>query len=102
MHNKFTLHEYQILIKQLVLDRGFDAETVPQVFMLLVEEIGELGKAIRKLDGVKVDKNSKVHTIEEETADVFWLLLDLCNRLDIDLASAFRAKEEKNSQRKWA
>jgi NTP pyrophosphatase (non-canonical NTP hydrolase) len=96
------LEEYQTLVRQLVIERGFDNETVPEVFTLLVEEVGELAKAIRKANGQKVDKASKIHDLEEEAADVFWLLIDLCNRLDIDLAAAFAAKEEKNRQRKWA
>ncbi len=84
-----------------MLERGFEKETVPEVFTVLVEEVGELAKAIRKFNGQKVDKNSRHHDIEDEAADVFCLLLDLCNRLDIDLAKAFAAKEEKNQKRKW-
>ena len=97
-----TLRDYQKLVKQLVLDRGFDKETVAEVFMLFLEESGEFAKAARKVTGLKVDKASKVHTLEEEAADVFWLLIDLCNRLDIDLEKAFREKEAKNRKRTWA
>lgn len=99
---KPTLDDYQKLIKQLIIERGFDKETVTEVFTLLVEEIGELAKAIRKANGQKVDKTSRVHDIEEEAADVFWLLIDLCNRLDIDLEKAFHAKETKNQKRQWS
>lgn len=97
-----TLQDYQKLVKQLVLDRGFDKETVAEVFMLFLEESGEFAKAARKVTGIKVDKASKVHELEEEAADVFWLLIDLCNRLDIDLEKAFREKEAKNRKRTWA
>lgn len=100
--NNNTLKQYQELIKKLAVERGFDEETVPEVFTLLVEEIGELAKAIRKHNGQKVDLSRKQHEVEEEAADVFWLLLDLCNRLDIDLAEAFDAKEAKNAKRKWS
>lgn len=98
---KLTLNEYQLLIQKLVLERGFDKETVPEVFTLLVEEVGELAKAIRKANGQKVDKASRHHDVAEEAADVFWLLIDLCNRLDIDLAKAFQEKETKNQKRTW-
>jgi NTP pyrophosphatase (non-canonical NTP hydrolase) len=97
-----SLGEYQKQIKQLVVERGFDQETVAEVFMLFLEESGEFAKAARKVTGVKVDAKSKVHDLEEEAADVFWLLIDLCNRLDIDLEKAFRDKEAKNSQRTWS
>lgn len=99
--NDASLSDYQQLIKKLIVERGFDEETVPEVFMLFLEEAGEFAKAARKVSGVKVDKASKVHDLEEEAADVFWLLIDLCSRLDIDLAKAFKEKEAKNQLRIW-
>jgi NTP pyrophosphatase (non-canonical NTP hydrolase) len=102
VHIHPNLKQYQQLIHRLVAERGFDKETVPEVFMLFLEEAGEFAKAARKVSGVKTDKNSRVHDLEEEAADVFWLLLDLCNRLDIDLEKAFSDKEAKNQSRKWA
>jgi NTP pyrophosphatase (non-canonical NTP hydrolase) len=99
--DKPILNDYQKLISQLVLERGFEKETVTEVFTLLVEEVGELAKAIRKANNQKVDENSKKHDVEEEVADVFWLLLDVCNRLNIDLEKSFRAKEAKNQTREW-
>ena len=96
-----SLREYQDEISKLVIDRGFDKETVSEVFTLLIEEVGELAKAIRKFNGQKVDSNSKKHDVEEEAADVFWLLIDLCNRLNINLEQAFINKELKNKQRTW-
>lgn len=96
-----TLSDYQRLIKELVSERGFDKETVPEVLMLFLEEAGEFAKAARKVSGVSTDQKSRVHDLNEEAADVFWLLIDLCNRLDIDLAKAFDAKEAKNRQRLW-
>lgn len=94
-----TLDDYQKLIKRLVEERGFDKETPSEVFMLLVEEVGEVAKTLRKHTGLKTGEHSKTHDVEEELADVFWLLVDLCNRLDIDLAAAFQAKELKNQKR---
>ena len=96
-----TLKDYQTYMQAMVLERGFDKETVSEVFLLLIEEVGELAKAIRKTNGQKVDLSRKQHEVEEEAADVFWLVIDLCNRLDIDLEKAFRAKEAKNKTRVW-
>ena len=101
MSKDLSLGDYQELVKKLAAERGFDKETVPEVFTLLVEEVGELAKAIRKQNGQKIDTSRKQHEVEEEAADVFWLLVDLCNRLDIDLAKTFLEKEEKNSKRVW-
>lgn len=97
--SKPTLDDYQKLISELIIERKYDEETVPEVFTLLVEEIGELAKAIRKYNGQKVHTDSQTHNVAEELADVFWLLIDLSNRLGVDLEQAFRAKEEKNKTR---
>jgi NTP pyrophosphatase (non-canonical NTP hydrolase) len=96
------LADYQKLVEKLKVERGFDKETIPEVFMLFLEEAGEFAKAARKVSGITTDKKSRIHDLEEEAADVFWLLIDLCNRLDIDLAKAFEAKEKKNQQRSWS
>lgn len=97
-----TLSDYQKLISELVVARGYDKETVSEVFTLMVEETGELAKAIRKYNGQKVHTDSQTHNVAEELADVFWLLIDLSNRLGVDLEQAFRDKELKNQSRKIA
>ncbi len=99
--DKPVLQDYQKLIRQLVIERGFNTETPNEVFTLLIEEVGELAKAMRKSGGLKTSKHSKSHELEEEFADVFWLLIDLSNRLNVDLEKAFREKEEINSKRNW-
>ncbi len=96
-----TISDYQLLVRDLVIERGFDTETVPEVFTLLVEEVGELAKAIRKSNGQKIGAHSVQREVAEEAADVYWLLIDLCNRLDVDLEQAFRDKEAMNQGRKW-
>lgn len=96
-----TLHDYQEYVAQLVQERGFDKETVPEIFMLFLEECGELAKAARKTQNIKTDKNSEHFHLAHEAADVFMYLLDICNHLDIDLEKAFRDKEEINKNRVW-
>jgi NTP pyrophosphatase (non-canonical NTP hydrolase) len=99
--DKPTLGDYQKLVQELTIARGFEKETVPEAFTVFVEEVGELAKAIRKVNGQKVDKKSLQLNVEDELADVFTLVLDLANRLNIDVEKAFRAKEAKNQKRQW-
>jgi NTP pyrophosphatase (non-canonical NTP hydrolase) len=99
---KPILADYQKLIRELIVERGYNEETVPEVLMLLTEEVGELAKAIRKINGQKTHEDSKIHNVAEELADCLWLLIDISNRLDIDLEQAFRDKELKNANRKLA
>lgn len=97
-----TLADYQRYVSDMVIERGFDKETTPEIFMLFLEECGEMAKAARKLSNMKTDDNSAVHNLEHEVADVFVYLLDICNHFDIDLERSFRDKEEINKQRTWS
>ena len=96
-----TLKDFQNYVDAMVKERGFDKETVPEMFMLFMEECGELAKAARKTQNIHSDKNSEQFQLEHEAADVFMYLLDICNHLNIDLEKAFREKEEINKKRTW-
>ena len=99
-HNP-TLKNFQEYVIALEVERGFSEQGVQDKCLMLGEEVGELFKAIRKKEGIKVDENSKFSSIEEELADVFIFLCSIANRYKIDLESAFRAKEKINHQRTW-
>jgi NTP pyrophosphatase (non-canonical NTP hydrolase) len=96
-----TLQDFQKYIKEMVEERGFDKENIQQIFMLFLEECGEMAKAARKTAGMKTDSNSEQFHLDNEIADVFIYLLDICNHFDIDLEKAFREKEELNKKRIW-
>ena len=95
------LRDFQNYVAELVKERGFDKETLPQIFMLFLEECGEMAKAARKTQNIKSDKNSEDYHLNHEIADVFIYLLDICNHYGIDLEQAFREKEEINKKRFW-
>lgn len=99
-----SLGSIQSYVKVTLKERGFDDETVAQKFMLLLEEMGEFAHAARKKADITVDAakwKDNEQNLRDEAADVFIYLLDLCNKLDINLMQAFTAKEKKNSKRTW-
>jgi len=96
-----TLRDFQNYVAGLVKERGFEKETIPEMFMLFLEECGEMAKAARKTHKMKTDKNSEQFHLDHEAADVFIYLLDICNHFNIDLEKAFRDKEEINKKRIW-
>ena len=96
-----TLRDFQDYIAKMVKERGFIEESVPEIFLLFLEECGELAKAVRKTQNIKTDKNSKNFDVDQEAADVFMYLLDICNHFGVDLEKAFRDKEEINNKRIW-
>ncbi len=97
-----TFEDFQKYVQQLEEERGFAKEGVLQKCLLLGEEVGELFKAIRKKEKIKIDHNSKFGSIDEELADIIIHLCAIANRLDIDLEKAFRDKEEINKNRTWS
>lgn len=96
-----TLNRLQAYVKQTGIERGFSDETAQDSFMLLVEELGEVAKAMRPLYGVKVADDSTISDLSHELADVLLLLISLSNKLNINLWDAVIAKERKNHTRNW-
>ena len=99
-----TIDEIQEYIKQVIKLRGFANQKVQDKMLLLLEETGELAKAIRKtLPETPIDYNKieNYTSIEEEIADVFIVLVSICNKLNINLYEALKNKEEKNIKRNW-
>jgi NTP pyrophosphatase (non-canonical NTP hydrolase) len=98
-----TLKDYQEYVKKLEKERGFEKQDVLQKCLLLGEEIGELFKAVRKMEAISIDKNkSKITTVEEELADILIYVCAIANRYNIDVEKAFREKEEENKKRVWS
>lgn len=96
-----TIGDLQEYVFELEKERDFLDQNVLQKCLMLGEEVGELFKAIRKKEKIKIDHNSKIGSIDEELADVIIYLCSIANRFDIDLEKAFRDKEEINKKRIW-
>ncbi len=103
-----TILDLQEYVKKVNVERGFVDTTVPELFIYLNEELGEVAKEIRKLSKMHLDVSSKERSAEEirkelghEMADVLNAFFDLANRFDIDLEKAFWEKEDINGKRSW-
>ena len=104
LNEKNTLNEIQNYIKEVIKIRGFSEQKVQDKMLLLLEETGELAKAIRKTipeASVDYERIENYTDIEELVADVFIVLVSICNRLNINLYDAIIKKEEKNIKRQW-
>ena len=104
LNEENTLQEVQQYIKDVIEIRGFSNQEIEKTMLLLLEEVGELAKSIRKnATDMGIDNNKANHydTIESEVADVFIVLCSVCNKLDIDLYKALKEKEQENINRTW-
>lgn len=99
---KTDLSSLQKYIQEVCIERGWDKDTAEEKFLLFVEEVGELAKAIRNQQNLYSEKGrDNKSNLEEEFADVLSYILDLANTFDVNLAEALKAKEAINAKRTW-
>lgn len=68
--------------------------------VLLTEEVGELARVIARKYGEQSSKKSDLdYDLEEEMADVLFVLICLANQTGTDLNEAFRKNLEKKTNR---
>ncbi len=97
-----TLPDLQRYMAEVCEERGWTKDSPAEKFLLFIEEVGELAKAMRKSAGLYAERaRQRDMSLDEEFADVLSYLLDLANVFQVDLETAFRAKEEINQTRKW-
>lgn len=96
-----SLREIQRYVRELEAERGFAGRPAGAQCLKLVEEVGEVARAVGTLEGQPVDPEGRIADLGDEAVDVLLILVSIVNRYDIDLEEAFRAKEERNNARHW-
>ena len=67
---------------------------------ILTEEVGELARVIVRRYGPQVAKPTDLdRNLEEELADVLWVVACLANQTGVDLTEAFRKTLRKKTER---
>jgi NTP pyrophosphatase (non-canonical NTP hydrolase) len=102
------MRDYQRYVHALEAMHGWlDVDLVHNCF-LMGEEVGELFKAVRRVERLYEQAGAGEHVAEErradvgdEIVDVLNYLLAIANRLDIDVEAAFRRKNAENQRRSW-
>jgi NTP pyrophosphatase (non-canonical NTP hydrolase) len=88
-----NLSKLQLQKKKFDEERSWDAFPASQVFVHLVEEIGEIGRGILYSEGYKkggLGHSEAPSEVQREYAQSFSLLLQLANMQGIDLEEAYR------------
>lgn len=97
-----TLGDLQRYMADICQERGWTKDSPAEKFVLFIEEVGELAKAMRQAAGLYEERaKPRDIALEEEFADVLSYLLDLANCFQVDLEDAFRAKDRVNQSRTW-
>ncbi|HEX4114724.1 MAG TPA: hypothetical protein VHY18_02500 [Solirubrobacteraceae bacterium] len=93
------LRVLQTYYRRMADARGYADESARDTLLLLVEEVGELARAVRQSAGLSRSAGYEGVDAAHELADVQLYLLHLANALDVDLAQAVIDKEQMNAAR---
>ena len=94
-----TLREAQAKVDEWIKTYGVRYFNELTNMAILTEEVGEVARTIARRYGEQSFKSGEEKTdLDDELADVLWVLLCLANQTGTDLTAAF----EKNLQKKTA
>ena len=99
MKSDTSLADLQKMIRKFVDDRDWDQFHNPKDLSIsLALEAAEVMEHFQWKNSAEMDEHVKKMKTEvgEELADVFYWVLLLANKLDIDLVQAFKQKMDKN------
>lgn len=94
-----TLEEAQQQVDEWIKTYGVRYFSELTNMAVLTEEVGELARVMARKYGDQSFKKGEKENIEEEIADVLWVLLCIANQTGTDLTNAFQKSMEKKTKR---
>jgi len=77
--------EFQQWVKDADDETQWNLLTTLQLLSHLTEEVGELARSINRIYGYAEEKEEHLASLGREVMDVFWFLVKIANRFDVDL-----------------
>lgn len=104
MDEKITLKATQERVDEWIKEFGVKYFEPLTNLGILMEETGELARLMVRIYGEQSFKDPTTEEeakelLEEEWADVFWVLICLANQMDIDIEQAFHKTMKKKTHR---
>ena len=99
---KPALKAFQYYYHRAAVQRGYHSEGPKECLLLMVEEVGELAREIRKRERLVRHGAPTASSESRELADIFLYVIHMANVLDVDLARVVQDKELINLQRSLA
>lgn len=94
-----ALNAFQEYYKRAAIQRGYTKEQPKDCLLLMVEEVGELARALRKREKLVRHGSYRGSNEAHELADVFLYVVHMANVLGLDLASIVQEKEIMNVEK---
>lgn len=94
-----TLEEAQSQVDQWIKKYGVRYFSELTNMAVLTEEVGELARVMSRKYGDQSFKEGEKDNIDDEIADVLWVLLCIANQTGVNVTEAFARNLEKKTQR---
>lgn len=94
-----TLEEAQKQVDQWVKTYGVRYFSELTNMAVLTEEVGELARVMARKFGDQSFKEGEKDNLDEELADVLWVLLCIANQTGVDLTTALQKSMDKKTKR---
>ena len=94
-----TLEEAQKQVDSWIKEYGVRYFSELTNMAILTEEVGELARVMARRYGDQSFKEGESCNLEEEMADVLWVLICLANQTGVDLTAAVEANFAKKTAR---
>jgi NTP pyrophosphatase (non-canonical NTP hydrolase) len=94
-----TIEEAQKAVDEWIKNYGVRYFSELTNMAVLTEEVGELARVMARKYGDQSFKAGEKDNMEEEMADVLWVLICLANQTGVNLTEAFQKNIEKKTNR---
>ena len=97
---KMTLDNAQTIVDEWIKTKGVKYFNELTNLGILMEEVGELSRLmVRRFGEQSFKPSDEGKEMEDELADVLWVLICIANQTGINLESAFKKNMEKKNNR---
>lgn len=94
-----TLKEAQQQVDQWIKTYGVRYFSELTNMAVLTEEVGELARVMARKYGDQSFKEEEKDNLDEEIADVLWVLICIANQTGVDLTTALQKSIDKKTKR---
>ena len=97
--NELTIKQAQQQVDKWIKTIGVRYFSELTNMTILTEEVGELARVMARKYGDQSFKEGEEDNMDEELADILWVLLCIANQTGVDLSEAFAKNIEKKTKR---
>lgn len=94
-----TIEEAQKQVDSWIKEYGVRYFSELTNMAVLTEEVGEMARVMARKYGDQSFKEGEKDNLDDEIADVLWVLLCIANQTGVDVTQAFARNLEKKTQR---